>query len=380
MAAQEILGKLVAINSVFPNEGKLALFLEKELARIGFKTQRHYVSNKRFNLLAQRGAGKKSILFYGHMDTVPVYGSWKSNPFVLTGAGDRLVGIGSSDMKGGIASLIAALEDHGKDNNVKLLFCVDEENISLGAWKVFDEKLKWFEDVAFAISLEPGSSERHVGGINVVTLGRRGRVVINVDIVGLSAHGAVKERGISAIDEAVKIISQLERMKFEAHSELGKESMFIRKIESASTSLSVPDKLHMELDIHIVPPNNAKKIIRQMEKLIKKMRSCGKLNKKTSVSIGIKERQTPYIEPYVTSKESSIVKQILAIVRENFGNPIINYSSSVADDNIIANSLDIPVITIGPSGGNEHASNEWVSARSLNELSKLYSMILEISN
>jgi acetylornithine deacetylase/succinyl-diaminopimelate desuccinylase-like protein len=136
----------------------------------------------------------------------------------------------------------------------------------------------------------------------------------------------------------------------------------------------------MELDIHIVPPNNAKKIIRQMEKLIKKMRSHGKLNKKTSVSIGIKERQTPYIEPYVTSKESPIVKQILAIIRENFGNPIINYSSSVADDNIIANSLDIPVITIGPSGGNEHASNEWVSARSLNDLSKLYSMILKISN
>lgn len=376
MPAQETLKKLMAINSVFPNEGKLASFIERELARIGFKTQRHYVSNGRFNLLAQRGSVGKSILFYGHIDTVPVYGSWKSDPFVLTRKGDRLFGIGSSDMKGGIASLMTALESAG-ERKIKLLFCVDEENISLGAWKVFEEKQKWFKDVEFAVSVEPGSSELHVGGINVVTLGRRGRVVIDIDVVGLSAHGAVKERGISAIDEAIKIIRNLESLKLEKHRQLGKESMFVRRIESASTSLSVPDKLHMELDIHLVPPNNAKKIRQRLYDAIKRMQQAGLLNKKTRFAVNIKQRQTPYIEPYVTRADNRIVKQVLAIVRANFADPIINYSSSVADDNIIANSLNIPVLTIGPSGGNEHAANEWVSARSLDDLTRLYSMIIK---
>jgi hypothetical protein len=40
-------------------------------------------------------------------------------------------------------------------------------------------------------------------------------------------------------------------------------------------------------------------------------------------------------------------------------------TQSVADENVFANRLHIPVVTIGPIGGGDHTAEEWVSLNSL---------------
>ena len=81
METKDLLRKIVNINSVFPNEIKLAIFLENYLKEIGFSAKRQEVSKERFNVLGQKGHGKKCVLFYGHMDTVQVCQGWSSEPF-----------------------------------------------------------------------------------------------------------------------------------------------------------------------------------------------------------------------------------------------------------------------------------------------------------
>lgn len=309
------------------------------------------------------------------MDTVPEYGDWTSSPFALRRKGDRLIGLGSCDMKGGIASLLSCLTD-SRGGRTKLLFCVDEENISRGAWNALRKRRGWFRDVKMVVSMEPGSSDSHSGGVRVVTLGRRGRAVISIDVLGVSAHGAMSDAGINAIHEAAKIASRTGEIRLKRHSKLGRESVFVRRIEGASTSLSVPERAHMELDFHLVPPSTTTEAKRSVEGWIRGMRSRGLLEKGTRVVVSVKKRDTPYIQPYAVSAANTRAGRVLRLIKDNFGEPIINYSLSVADDNIIANTLRVPVLTIGPMGGNEHAAGEWVSARSLGELSRLYSLMI----
>lgn len=372
---RDTLRQLVAFNSIFPNERKLALYAETVLKKNGFKVRRQMIGRNRYNLLAERGEKGKAILFYGHMDTVPVYGKWSTNPFRLTKKGDRLYGLGAIDMKGGLAAILEATKRQ-TGRRIKILLCSDEECISTGAWKAVKERRNWFSDVAFCISGEPGASKSSIGGSNVVTLGRRGRVVISIDICGVSSHGANPKTGVNAIDEAAKIVRALNSFKLLKHKNLGSESIFARRIESGSTTLSVPEKAHIEVDMHMVPPTSTEMARDRFKKFIAVLAKRGAIDKCTRVTVSVKERETPYIEPFVDSINDTHVKRVVSAVRKHVGKPCINYGSSVSDDNVLANALDVPVMIIGPRGGNMHASNEWVSEKDMAKLAELYSAII----
>ncbi len=379
MKTKNILTSLVSIPSVFPNEEKMGIFLEGILQKEGFKTKRHYLSKKRFNLFAEKGSGVSAVLFYGHMDTVPVYGKWKTDPFSLVQRGDSLYGLGACDMKGGIAAIISAIRINKKNRKIKIFFGVDEENISEGAWSAIKEYKKWFSDVSLIVVGEPGASPVQTGGASVITLGRRGRAVFSVEVFGKSAHGAQPKKGVNAISEAATIILALDRLKLPKHSLLGGGTLFVRKIEASSTSLSLPDVARFEIDRHLVIPETIASARNQIEKFINNLYVKGRLSKTTDKKavVSIKKRKTPYLEPYVTSIKDAGVIKILNYTKDIYKNSIINYGSSVADENAFAKSLSIPIVTIGPQGGNLHSANEWVSVRSLEEVVALYSFILE---
>lgn len=129
---EESLGKMVSIKSIFPNEKKFAMYMAELLKKNGFKVSAQKFGVRRYNIFAERGKGKSAFLFYGHLDTVPIYGKWETNPLKLTKKGDKYYGLGSSDMKGGIAAALEATK-LCKKRRIKILLCSDEENISEGA-------------------------------------------------------------------------------------------------------------------------------------------------------------------------------------------------------------------------------------------------------
>ena len=377
---EELLKKLVSIPSIFPNEQKVALWIEEFLKAQGFKVQRQKVGNNRWNLLAEKGRGKSSLLFYGHMDTVPRYGNWDTDPFKLTKKGDKLFGIGACDMKGGIAAILNAVSEAKTNKRIKLFFGVDEENISEGVWKAVQEKKSWFKDVKAILIGEPGASATQTGGVDVITLGRRGRVVFAVEVFGKASHGAHSEKGINAINEAARIVLSLEKIKLQKNPLLGEGTLFVRRFDAVSTSLSIPDKAYIEIDRHLVMPETVKTAKKQIEDLIQSLYKQKSLSKDSDskIKVYLKQRQTPYIEPYITDKNNIFVKNILSVIKDNFNKKVVlNYGKSVADDNIFATQLKIPVITIGPKGASIHSANEWVSEQSLSDVSHLYKMIIE---
>jgi acetylornithine deacetylase/succinyl-diaminopimelate desuccinylase-like protein len=375
MGEKEVLGKLVSINSIFPNEGKLAIYLEKKLHSYGFSTKRDYIGKNRFNILAERGKGKDALLFYGHMDTVPIYGIWGSNPLRIKSENDKIYGLGVHDMKGGITAILENAKRQSK-KKIKIAFGVDEENISEGAWHMVQNHKSWFSDVKAIVVPEAGVQDGVQGGIGVITLGRRGRCVIALEIKGKSTHGSHPLSGVSAINEAAKITLNIGKLRLRKHPRMSGESLFVRELSSSSTSLSVPETAYLEIDIHLVPPSTIDQMRKRVEAYIRLLQRRGVLNKATSVKVYVKKRKTPYLESYDTTTASHVVKKMMAIIRGINGSVKINYGLSVADENVFAN-LNKPIVVIGPNGGNDHSANEWVSHKSLNEVTTLFKTFIE---
>ncbi|MEK6979542.1 MAG: M20/M25/M40 family metallo-hydrolase [Candidatus Micrarchaeota archaeon] len=376
MESLELLRKLVSINSVFPNERELAEYLEKKLRELGFTMKRIPISENRFNVVGERGTGGKAVMLYAHMDTVEPYGTWGTDPFTLTeqpGNEDKLIGLGSVDMKAGIAAILIACADEdvrNKNKRIKIAFGVDEENISEGAQEI--AKSGFLNDVEFCISTESPHPDGIELGPKALTLGRRGRCVIEINVPGQSAHGANLSLGKNAISEAAKLIPKLEarNQQMKSHELLPPPTQFIRKIHGESNSLSTPDSVTLELDRHLVTPETPESALAETQKFIDSLYTNGEFREINGnrITARLKERKTPYLAPFVTEKNNPHVMKFAEIIKQKFGSgPKYGYGLSVADENIFA-ARGVPVAVIGAKGGNEHAANEWVFKSSYFEL------------
>ncbi len=380
MNAIEHLEKLVSIESTFEKEAKVADYLEVVLIGLGFSLDKKLKPNEQGqrNILATRGKSPKTC-WYGHMDTVPVYEGWQTDPFVLTSKNGKLYGLGANDMKGGIAALLAALELLPKSLALKVIFCFDEEYDSLGAWQVATEYKEWFRGVTHIISLEAGTAEI-TDVLPKITLGRRGRARYQVSISGFSAHGGTTERGINAINIASMLVPLIDSAPMVTHPKLGIGSQFVASIKSDNLGLSVPDRCQLEIERHFVHPETVESVLQVYRSICNDvLRSVDLTNdqrKLVSVDIVPKPRQYPYMESYVTAEDDPLVQETISLMDQILSGHVVNYGRSVADDNIMANSIGCMVLVLGPQGGNEHSPDEWVSAHSLQQYSELYEAML----
>lgn len=71
--------------------------------------------------------GQPKVLLNVHIDTVPSGKGWSADPLLLRREGDRLIGLGSSDIKGAAACILAALET-APPKDTAILFSGDEEH------------------------------------------------------------------------------------------------------------------------------------------------------------------------------------------------------------------------------------------------------------
>jgi acetylornithine deacetylase/succinyl-diaminopimelate desuccinylase-like protein len=139
-------------------------------------------------------------------------------------------------------------------------------------------------------------------------------------------------------------------------SKFGKASIFVRKIFSESTSLSLPVEAIFDLDCHYIPPYDANSFLLYITNYLKRK------NLNIEYKIEIVQRKTPYLPAYQTSLNQKLVKQLLHLYKKEIGNYSISFGLTVADENIIS-FAGTPVITIGLLGGNPHSSLEWVDKK-----------------
>ncbi|MFA5446736.1 MAG: YgeY family selenium metabolism-linked hydrolase [Sphaerochaeta sp.] len=161
------------------------------------------------SVVARVGNGPKQLAFDAHVDTVEVgnLDNWNFDPFSGEIKDGKVWGRGSSDQKGGAASMITAgriLKDlgYGGEYTVFFTFTVMEEDCDGMCWKYLIEEEGLKPDLV--VSTEPTSCRLYRG--------HRGRMEIRVFLKGISAHGSAPERGVSAAYKAAKAALAIEQL------------------------------------------------------------------------------------------------------------------------------------------------------------------------
>jgi acetylornithine deacetylase/succinyl-diaminopimelate desuccinylase-like protein len=377
MSDIELLRTLVSINSVFPNEQEIGEFLESQLKKCGFETRRLYISENRSNVLAERGSEGEPFLLYGHMDTVPPYGEWVGSPFELREDGERLHGLGAYDMKAGLAAILRGCEVE-TDRKIKVAFGVGEENNSEGSWAIVKDG--FLKDVVGAVVPEINDGNLDIDSPRAIMIGRRGRAVYEISVPGRAYHAAQVEKGVSAITEAARLALELDKANQDmpGHECLPKASQFIRKIYGETQSLSLPDEAIILLDRHMVTPETPESVLGNLQSYIDSLYEKDIFREISGkrISVKIKERETPYLEPYVTSRDEPVVQKLASAVRENLGEPVYAYGMSVADESVLS-MQGIPVAGVGPLGGDPHSNGEWLDRSGYVDLIRIMRSFME---
>ena len=160
-----------------PIELEIAELIFNKLEEIGLQPKFEGISHSRPNVVCEFGQGKKTLIFNGHMDTVPPARQWNFNPFLGTIKNGKLYGSGALDMKSALCCYIfmaKALLKFEKELNGKILlqFVIDEEPMAASYFGTRYLLEKGYIGDA-AIIGEPGARK--------ITIGNRGCLLYTSD-------------------------------------------------------------------------------------------------------------------------------------------------------------------------------------------------------
>jgi succinyl-diaminopimelate desuccinylase len=182
---------LIETPSVTGEEEVLCTAIARRLSPRWGAESIHRVGNA---LVVGGPSGKPQIALYGHLDTVPVQGNARAAI-----DGDRVTGLGASDMKSGLAVMIALLEDDevaaGPYDVVGVFYDREEGPAHENGLEDVLDGVPFLADAEFAIVMEPTDLE--------LQLGCQGAMNALVGFSGTAAHSARPWLGENAITKAV---------------------------------------------------------------------------------------------------------------------------------------------------------------------------------
>ena len=248
----------------------------KKIGAVSFKTSDD--KKKRTNLFAslksKNGSNKKSIIFSGHTDVVPVSKNWKTDPFVATLIDDKIYGRGSCDMKGFIACTLAMapiLSNMKLDRDIHFSYTFDEETACQGAPLLIEELKKRNFNNSLCIVGEPTNMkiiDAHKGCYEYTTY-----------FEGLAGHGSSPDKGVNAVEFATKYINKLLHLREILKEKSPKNSIFdppyttlqIGGISGGIARNVIADKCKVDWELRPIVKSDGIFVNNEMEKYVNKI-------------------------------------------------------------------------------------------------------------
>jgi succinyl-diaminopimelate desuccinylase len=236
----ETLAWLVDIPSVTGDEDRICTEVAARLA--GRPIVR--VSN---SLVVGERTDKPLVLLVGHLDTVPAQGQ---GPARIEGG--RMHGLGTTDMKGGVATMIHLIEDPdvaaGPFDVVGVFYEAEEGPSANNGLEPLLQQVGWLSDAEFAVVLEPCDGEIQVGCNGVVNA--------EVRFLGKSSHSARPWWGENAISKAGEWLVKMHRRQPEPHRIEGleyREVMSVTKAVGGIANNIIPAEFTLNLNYRFSP-------------------------------------------------------------------------------------------------------------------------------
>ncbi len=245
--ATDLLVELVRADTVAAEEGALARRCAGLLADAGLTGSLLGFEPGREQYVGRVG-GDRPLTFTGHLDTVPATPSdWSVDPWAAEPAGDRLVGRGTSDMKSGVAALVAAVADHARRphdcRGVQVVLTAGEETGCDGALAIAGTALAPGGPLVVA---EPTA--------NRLVPAHKGAHWMRLSAHGKAAHGSAPELGDNAVVRLARAAVALHDFDgWPAQDGFGAVTANVGLFRGGVQPNVVPDAAELLLDVRSVP-------------------------------------------------------------------------------------------------------------------------------
>ena len=266
----DILTKLVGFKTI-TNEPNIDLidWVQDFLTTARFRVKRiPSPCGLKAGLLAKFGDGDGGILYSAHSDVVSTTGQdWSADPFILQRKGDRVVGRGTTDMKGFLACVLAQAK---KCQNAPLSkpFMIslswDEEMGCLGIPHMIDHIIPVLGRPDLVIVGEPTEMK--------LCIGHKGKVSYQAVCYGEAGHSALAPKFKNALHVAAEFILAISDLQGRLAKNGAKDDEFSIPYSTVHAGLVrggtalniVPDRAEISFEIRYLPTEEPAKLLAEL--------------------------------------------------------------------------------------------------------------------
>ncbi|QDX39391.1 M20 family metallopeptidase [Salarchaeum sp. JOR-1] len=352
--------------------------------------ERFAVDPAKPNLLVRvAGESDRTLLYNGHLDTVPFDDeAWTRDPLGER-VDDRVYGRGATDMKGAVASMLFAIRAFaGTDTEppVDLLFAfVSDEEVGGDAGLPALLKNRGLDADACVIG-EPTCEE----GRHSVTVADRGSIWLTLEASGEGAHGSRPVLGVNAIDRLYNAVETVreqfgsERLDIDADVEpiieesveyygpsMGEDaarelfhypSINLGVVEGGDAVNSVPQSARAEIDVRLTAGVHTPDVLAAIRECVA---DCeGITIADVSWSVGTAE-----------APDSPLVEAVASTAAAVTGERIFRRSATGGGDAKTLRNAGIPTVEFALGTDTVHAPDEYVPVDVLVDNAVVYAQL-----
>lgn len=366
LTSRAVLERLIGFATVSRDSNlELIGFIRDYLAGLGVESELFLnEEGTKANLFATIGpTDRGGVVLSGHTDVVPVDGqAWSVEPFRLSERDGRLYGRGTADMKGFIASVLAAVPAFLAQplrTPVHLAFSYDEEVGCLGVRSMLEALEQRPNKPRLCLIGEPTELKP--------VLGHKGKLAMRCQVHGAACHSAYAPYGVNAIEYAAQLIGKLGEIGGELARPEHHDARFDPPFSTVQTGVIkggralniVPEECEFDFEVRALPGFEAKVVAERLQhyaeaQLLPRMRAVSEAS-----DIRLKPLSA---YPGLATPEDSEAARLVALLSgsEDFGTVAFGTEGGLFDQ------AGIPTVVCGPGSMDQgHKPDEFVSVAQL---------------
>jgi acetylornithine deacetylase/succinyl-diaminopimelate desuccinylase family protein len=321
------------------------------------------------SVVARVGDGSRPRLAWnGHLDVVPAGdpSTWSYPPFGAEVVDGRLVGRGAVDMKGPIASALAAVaairrSGVGLAGTLDLHLVADEELTGLQGTKVLLEQGYLEQDCA--IVGEP--TDLGLG------LAQRGGAWVTATATGRSAHGSTPHLGVSAITSMARFLLRIDEVLPQLeHPLVGRPTVNAALISGGTAPNVVADRCVVDVDRRVLPGEASPEAVLTAFEAV--AASIEAEHPEVDLSFALRE----WTDAAESDPASWVAERCRAALREEGHEPVEIGFTGITDARFYINDAMIPAVILGPGSLRvAHTADESVPVADLVAGARVYARV-----
>lgn len=326
---------------------RVADFLAARYRRLGAAVERHSHDVYGDTIVARFGEGAPHTVLLGHTDTVYPAGTASSR--APRREGDRLVGPGTADMKGGDLAILYAMTDlieAGAETGCVTVIHNGDEEVGSPTSRDLIRKIAGQADAVLV--LEPG---RENGDI---VSARKGIARAAVTVRGVAAHAGVNhDRGRSAVLELAHLVVRLEAL----NGTIPGVTLNVGPVTGGDRTNVVPDRASAQLEIRAFDRDHLLDAVQRVQDIVA-VRTVA--DTAADVTVAIEHW------PMQRSPGSAHLVDLARRLAEELGISLRDAATGGASDGNTAAQAGVPVLDgLGPVGGAAHSPGEYIEIPSV---------------